>query len=183
MQVFKLVQNKDKSPTFVLSASIYICISSSPIVRLYSKATRFLIRETQVFKSPQLSLARLLHEVCRFLQISSALHHDLQWQIPMRKYHGERLVTWRIIGLCAPRNSTAQRWSALKRLSCRSSLSLTQRASLSALLGPRRSQGLRPQLRGRWDSLSFGWNESKQHCLRAWPWAVIPSTPPQSNIF
>ena len=40
-----------------------------------------------------------------------------------------------IVVLCAQRNSTTQRRSTLKRLCCRSSLSLTQRDSLSALFG------------------------------------------------
>lgn len=35
MQAFKLVQNKDKPPTCALSASTYICSSSSPVLHLY----------------------------------------------------------------------------------------------------------------------------------------------------
>lgn len=56
MHAFKLEQNKDKSPTFVLLACVYSCNSSSQILHLYSKATAILVCEMKICKLLQLSL-------------------------------------------------------------------------------------------------------------------------------
>lgn len=61
MHAFKLEQNKDKSPTFVLLARVYFCNSSSQILHLYSKATAILVCEMKICKLLQLS--PLLHPV------------------------------------------------------------------------------------------------------------------------
>lgn len=55
MHAFKLEQNKDKSPTFVLLARVYFCNSSSQILHLYSKATAILVCEMKICKLLQLS--------------------------------------------------------------------------------------------------------------------------------
>lgn len=106
-------------------------------------------------------LAGLLHEICKFLQISSITTTRVRPSIPLlAATNPYEKIPWgeagnqleQIIVLRAQRNSTTQRRSTLKRLCCRSSLSLRQRQLLCSLWTEYilycRSQGLLPQLRG-----------------------------------
>lgn len=133
------------------------------------------------------SLARLLHEVCRFLQISSPLYDRLQWQIPIENTMGRGWQHKEIRGLCVPKKLHRLKVKCIEKAQLQVfSVPGTEGQPLGSFGTEEVTRTMAAAQRdrwaeGRWDSLNFGWNESKQHCLRAWNRAVISAAPPQTS--